>query len=155
LSRRLPAEVVLDVIAQVTGVPEEFEGYSQGTRALELPDTQIESYFLDSFGRPERLTGAANERKRSSNVAQVLHLINGETLNRKLRRRRNVIGELLEKQLSTRELVQNAYRMALTREPTPQEMDRLQASLGESLDREGVEDLFWAILTSKEFLFTH
>ena len=155
LSRRLPAEVVLDVISQVTGVSEEFEGYSAGTRALQLPDTQVESYFLDSFGRPERLTGAANERKRSSNVAQVLHLINGETLNRKLRRRRNLIGELLGKQFSTRELVQNAYRMALTRDPTSGEMDRLQASLGEDLDRQGVEDLFWAILTSKEFLFTH
>ena len=78
MSRRLPAEVVLDVISQVTGVPEEFEGYSLGTRALQLPDTEIESYFLDSFGRPQRLTGAANERKRSSNVAQVLHLINGK-----------------------------------------------------------------------------
>ncbi len=155
MSRRLPAEVVLDVISQVTGVPEEFEGYSLGTRALQLPDTQIESYFLDSFGRPERLTGAANERKRSSNVAQVLHLINGETLNRKLRRRGNVIGGLLEKPLSTREMVQNAYRIALTRDPTSGEMDRLQASLGEDLDRQGVEDLFWAILTSKEFLFTH
>ena len=155
MSRRLPAEVVLDVISQVTGVPEEFEGYSPGTRALQLPDTQIESYFLDSFGRPERLTGAANERKRSSNVAQVLHLINGDTLNQKLRRSRNMIGGLLEKRLSTRELVQNAYRMALTRDPTPGEMDSLQASLGKNLDRQGVEDLFWAILTSKEFLFTH
>ncbi len=155
LSRRLPAEVVLDVISQVTGVSEEFEGYSPGTRALQLPDTQIESYFLDSFGRPERLTGAANERKRSSNVAQVLHLINGDTLNRKLRRSRNMIGGLLEKRLSTRELVQNAYRMALTRDPTSGEMDSLRVSLGENLDRQGIEDLFWAILTSKEFLFTH
>ena len=155
LSRRLPAEVVLDVISQVTGVPEEFEGYSLGTRAFQLPDTQIESYFLDSFGRPERLTGAANERKRSSNVAQALHLINGETLNRKLRRRGNEIGKLLEKQSSTRELVRSAYRIALTREPTSAEIGRLQASLGEVLDRQGVEDLFWAILTSKEFLFTH
>jgi len=155
LSRRLPAEVVLDVISQVTGVPEEFEGYSLGTRAFQLPDTQIESYFLDSFGRPERLTGAANERKRSSNVAQALHLINGETLNRKLRRRGNEIGKLLEKQSSTRDLVRSAYRIALTREPTSAEIGSLQASLGEVLDRQGVEDLFWAILTSKEFLFTH
>lgn len=66
-----------------------------------------------------------------------------------------MIGGLLEKRLSTRELVQNAYRMALTRDPTSGEMDSLQASLGENLDRQGVEDLFWAILTSKEFLFTH
>ena len=66
-----------------------------------------------------------------------------------------MIGGLLEKQFSTRELVQNAYRTALTRDPTSGEMDRLQTSLGENLDRQGVEDLFWAILTSKEFLFTH
>ena len=66
-----------------------------------------------------------------------------------------MIGGLLEKRLSTRELVQNAYRMALTRDPTSGEMDSLRVSLGENLDRQGIEDLFWAILTSKEFLFTH
>ena len=155
LSRRLSAEVVLDVISQVTGVPEEFEGYFLGTRALQLPDTQIESYFLDSFGRPQRLTGAANERKGSSNVAQVLHLINGETLNRKLRRKGSVVDRLLKEQLSTCDLVQEVYRTALSRDATSGELEQLQVALGKNVDRQGVEDLFWAVLTSKEFLFTH
>ena len=155
-SRRLPAEVVLDAMSQVTEVPEEFEGYPLGTRALQLPETQVESYFLDSFGRPPRLTSGADERKGDANVAQVLHLINGGTLNRKLRAEGGAVDRLLEMELSAPELVERVYESALSRRPSRPEVDRLVAALDlEQASREGVEDLFWAVLTSKEFLFTH
>ena len=155
-SRRLPAEVVLDAMSQVTEVPEEFEGYPLGTRALQLPETQVESYFLDSFGRPPRLTSGADERKGDANVAQVLHLINGGTLNRKLRAEGGAVDRLLELELSAPELVERVYESALSRRPSRPEVARLVAALDlEQASREGVEDLFWAVLTSKEFLFTH
>ena len=155
-SRRLPAEVVLDAMSQVTEVPEDFKGYPLGTRALQLPETQVESYFLDSFGRPPRLTSGADERKGDANVAQVLHLINGGTLNRKLRAEGGAVDRLLELELSAPELVERVYESALSRRPSRPEVDRLVAALDlEQASREGVEDLFWAVLTSKEFLFTH
>ncbi len=155
-SRRLPAEVVLDAMSQVTEVPEDFKGYPLGTRALQLPETQVESYFLDSFGRPPRLTSGADERKGDANVAQVLHLINGGTLNRKLRAEGGAVDRLLELELSAPELVERVYESALSRRPSRPEVARLVAALDlEQASREGVEDLFWAVLTSKEFLFTH
>ena len=156
MSRRLPAEVVLDAISQVTGIAEEFEGYPTGTRALQLPETQVESYFLDSFGRPPRISSGVEERKTIANVAQVLHLINGETLNRMLREEGGRIDELLTQGLSRRELVGKIYKIALTRRPSQKEIAALMSTLeAGQVSRDGIEDLFWAVLTSKEFLFTH
>ena len=82
--RRLPAEVILDAISQVTGVPEKFAGYPLGTRALQLPDTRVPSYFLDIFGRPERKVTSAAERMQDPTLTQALHVINGDTLQTKL-----------------------------------------------------------------------
>src|SRR5688572_16046163 len=84
VARRLPAEVILDALSQVTGVAEKFEGYPAGTRALQLPDTRVKSYFLTAFGRPERLVTSSGERQADPSLAQALHAINGETLNKKL-----------------------------------------------------------------------
>ncbi|MCY3777108.1 MAG: DUF1549 domain-containing protein, partial [Candidatus Aminicenantes bacterium] len=143
-SRRLPAEVVLDAMSQVTGVPEEFKGYPLGTRALQLPETQVESYFLDSFGRPPRLTSGADERKGDANVAQVLHLINGGTLNRKLRAEGGAVDRLLELELPAPELVERVYESALSRRPSRPEVARLVSALDlEQASRAGVGDLFW------------
>jgi hypothetical protein len=148
--------VVLDAISQVTGVPEEFKGYPLGTRALQLPETQVESYFLDSFGRPPRLSSGADERKGEANVAQVLHLINGGTLNRKLRTEGNAVEDLLNRELPPSQLVEQVYEATLSRKPSGAEVTRLVAALNlDQANRENIEDLFWAVLTSKEFLFTH
>ena len=155
LIRRLPAEVILDIISQVTGVPETFAGFPEGTRALQLPDSKIRSYFLDSFGRPPRNTPNSSERTTASTVAQVLHLINGETLNRKLNTEGKVIDQLLTESETTPELVRHLYRIALTRDPSGPDVRHLVEFLGPDPDRERVNDFVWAVLTSKEFLFTH
>ena len=155
LIRRLPAEVILDIICQVTGVPETFAGFPEGTRALQLPDSKIRSYFLDSFGRPPRNTPNSSERTTASTVAQVLHLINGETLNRKLNTEGKVIDQLLTESETTPELIRHLYRIALTRDPSGPDVRRLVEFLGPDPDRERVNDFVWAVLTSKEFLFTH
>src|SRR5206468_2825493 len=84
LAKRLSAEVILDAVSQVTGVPTIFPGYAPGTRALQLPDTSIDSYFLDVFGRPQRAATCDCERDSQPNLRQTLHVINGETINRKL-----------------------------------------------------------------------
>src|SRR5690348_16875583 len=82
--KRLPAEVILDAYSQVTGVPTPYPDYPLGTRALQLPDTQVKSQFLTVFGRPPRQVCDSSERSVDPTIAQALHVINGDTLNKKL-----------------------------------------------------------------------
>ena len=83
--KRLPAEVMLDAYSQVTQVPEKFDGYAAGMRAMQLPDTAVTSYFLTAFGRPLRQQTRETERTSVPTITQALHIINGDTLNNKLR----------------------------------------------------------------------
>lgn len=152
--RRLPAEVILDAVSQVTGIPDEFEGYPGGYRALQLPDSQVESYFLSTFGRPPRVITCDCERQYEPNLAQALHLINGETLNGKLQAEGNIVDSLLEETGSAEELIGAVFWRVLSREPGAAEVARLAPMFSEP-DRPDVEDLIWALLTSKEFLFNH
>jgi hypothetical protein len=154
LVRRLPAEVILDAISQVTEVPQEFEGYPLGTRSLQLPDSQVDSYFLSSFGRPQRILTCECERQEYSNVTQALHLINGSTLDGKLRSKGNIVDQLLEERLSTEEMIMQVYKLALNRAPTTQDLANLVTAV-DPAERQSVEDFLWAVLSSKEFLFNH
>jgi hypothetical protein len=145
--RRLPAEVLLDTMSQVTGVPTEFRGYPQGTRALQLPDTLVQSHFLTAFGRPPRI------------------LINGDTLNTKLRDDRSSIARLIDLGFSDSRIVEYLTLAAFSRNATEDEKARLtrliqderEKTRGDSHEvrRHALEDLLWAMLTSKEFLFNH
>jgi hypothetical protein len=160
IARRLPAEVMLDAIGQVTGVRDEFPGFP-GRRALQLPDASIESYFLSAFGRPPRITAAHSERQEEPSITQALHVINGDTINRKLRDERSVIGSLLAANADNRAAVERLFLLALSRVPTEGEvralaeaMDRAQAD-GKAPRREVLEDVAWAVLTGREFLFNH
>ena len=152
LLRRLPAEVILDAVSQVTGVPEEFEGYPAGFRALQLPDVEVASYFLTAFGRPPRINTCECERQDESNVAQALHLINGSTLDHKLSKEGNVVDRLLDEKLSAQELIEKVYKLTLSRDPRPEELAALLPAVT-VIDRPTVEDLLWSLLTSKSFLF--
>jgi hypothetical protein len=76
--------VILDAMTQVAGVPTRFAGFPLGTRALQLPDVQVQSQFLASFGRPARVICDAAERSSEPSITQALHIINGDTLNKKL-----------------------------------------------------------------------
>jgi hypothetical protein len=84
-ARLLPAEVLLDAICQTTGSPEQFAGYPLGVRAIQVPDPGVESYFLTLFGRSERTTACACERKAEVTLPQLLHLQNSEDLYRKMK----------------------------------------------------------------------
>lgn len=168
--RRLPAEVILDAYSQVTGVPTAFTeiavgttggktdtaNYPLGTRALQLPDTQVISQFLDAFGRPERGQTCSCERQQDASVEQALQVFNGQTLNEKLRSKSSRVEAWMKEGIGNEEVVRRVYMLALSREPTAAEMQRFLAVFDQTppeARREAIEDLFWAVLSSREFLF--
>ncbi|HVR72004.1 MAG TPA: DUF1549 domain-containing protein [Vicinamibacteria bacterium] len=164
LARRLPAEVILDALSQVTGVPETFDGYAPGTRALQLPDTRVKSYFLTAFGRPERVVTSSGERQPDPSLTQALHAINGDTLNRKLMSPEGSLARLVSAGASDQTVVRTLYLSALSREPTPEEQGAVADAMARDAGGSGgspenrrlaLEDVAWALLTSKEFLFNH
>jgi hypothetical protein len=168
--RRLMAEVLLDAYSQVTGVPTEFrldlrnqnrglgDKYPVGLRALQLPDTRTFSYFLETFGRPDRVKTCECERTAEPSMSQALHIANGDTLNDKLKKKDNVITRLLASGKTDDSLIEEACLTALSRTPTTAEKKRFGQLLKESKAEERrivMEDLFWALLSSREFLFNH
>jgi hypothetical protein len=163
LIKRLPAEVMLDAISQVTGVPTEFPDYAAGIRAVQLPDGIIGSYFLRVFGKPARTLTLESERSSEPSVPQALHIINGDTLNQKLRAPGSIVDSFLKLGVSDEMIVEHLYLAALSRRPNQSEIQQLRKELktdGGSLDstserRQTIEDLVWAVLTSREFLFNH
>jgi hypothetical protein len=156
--RRLMAEVLLDGFSEVTGAPTPFPGYPQGWRALQLPDSNVASYFLKSFGRADRLITCECERTAQPSMAQVLHISNGDTLNQKLSAKGNRLERLVAESAPDEKVVEEAYLAALSRYPTPEEKEKLLQALstaGGADRRPLIEDLYWSLLSSKEFLFNH
>ena len=160
--KRLPAEVLLDAIARVAEIPTSFPGYPAGWRSLQLPDSKVESKFLSSFGRPDRLNTCSCERSSDPSMAQALHLANGETINDKLRNPESAVSKALASKADDSEIIDRLFLSALSRKPTPAERTRLLKALADPTPtptpesrRQAIEDLFWATLTGNEFLFNH
>jgi len=165
LIRRLPAEVMLDAFSQITQEPEHFDGYPLGTRALQLPDTAVKSYFLTAFGRPIREQSQESERSAVPTITQALHIINGGTLNNKLRAKGNVLDKLMKAGDSDTQIVTYLYLAAFSRYPSSAELTTLLGHLqvaeaqnvkgANNPRRAALSDLTWAMLTSREFMFDH
>ena len=165
LIRRLPAEVILDAVSQVTQVPEKFDGYPEGTRALQLPDTAVKNYFLTAFGRPLRQQTRESERTSVPTITQALHAFNGDTLNDKLRARGGTIDMLLKLGMPDERIIEYLYLSALSRYPTESERSGLAAGLQKAETqrtpevtdphRAAIVDMSWALLTNQEFMFDH
>ncbi|MDA0834853.1 MAG: DUF1553 domain-containing protein [Planctomycetota bacterium] len=156
--RRLSAEVLLDAFSQATAAPTTFKDYPEGTRAIQLPDVAIDSAFLNTFGRPERVITCECERSNDPSMVQVLHLVNGDTLNGKLKGEGNAIDQLLARGLTDEQNIEHVFLSALSRFPTDEERQAVQQILTEAdptTRRLTFEDLYWSLLSSREFLFKH
>ncbi len=156
LVKRLSAEQLLDALNDVTGEAETFEGYAQGTRATQLMDTSVGSFFLDAFGRPPRQTTCECERGSEIGVTQTLHLMNNPLVQAKLTSQTGRIAALLKAKVEPGAFVEELFLSALSRLPTEQERTRSINWITASSNREqAAQDLLWAILNTKEFVFNH
>lgn len=185
LPRRLPAEVLLDGIDTVTGSKTPFKGVPTATRAVQLPDNQFESYFLSAFGRPDSASACECERNSDASLAQALHLFNSEELLEKISGRKvgpakpepapqkgkkdapkkaavntGVVGgrirELMADSRPDTDKINDVYLLALSRKATAQEVETVLAHIKKKGDAQAAyEDILWALINTKEFLFNH
>lgn len=155
-ARRLPAEVLLDAVCKVTQVPEKFAGLPSGSRATQVADAQSGSFFLSVFGRPARLSACTCERRDEPTLSQALHLINGATLTSKLSDPGGRVAQHAAAGTPFDAVLDEAYLSALCRRPTDAERAALRSAYDAVPDkRQALEDLYWAILNSTEFIFNH
>lgn len=155
--RRLPAEVLLDAVSDVTGVPETFVAMPPGTRAMQTWSYKIDSQFMDAFGRPNPSTDCPCERDLRTSVVQTLHLMHSKGLQAKLNHARGRVHGLAASPRSPSEIIAELYLLCYSRLPVPQEADAaLRAFKREGVSRqEAIEDVLWALLNSAEFIFNH
>jgi hypothetical protein len=161
--RRLDAEVLLDALCQATGVPDPFAGYPLGTRAVQVPDSNADSYFLSLFGRSARVTACACERDNAVTLPQLLHLQNGDTLLGKITAAEGRWKRLMDGLPATAppqdalvRAIDELYLASLCRSPDERERSAVLASVqAAERPQEALADLLWALLNSKEFAFQH
>lgn len=154
--RRLTAEQLADALDYASGTQEKYPGLPLGTRAIQLPDSAVKSYLLEVFGRPSRRITCECERTAQPNIAQALHLLNGDFLNKKISAPAGRIEKLLAAKRPLPEMVEEIYLVTVSRSPRPEELGRAVHWIRRApSEREGVQDLLWALLNSREFLFNH
>jgi hypothetical protein len=154
--KRLTAEQLADALDFATGTREKYTGLPLGTRAIQLPDTRVRSFLLDVFGRPARSITCECERTTQPNIAQALHLLNGDFLNKKITAPAGRVETLLKAKTETPALVEELYLVTLSRPPRPEELAKAQEWISSAgTPREGAQDLLWVLLNSREFLFNH
>jgi hypothetical protein len=154
LPKPLEAQVFLDAVSQAAGVQERFPGVPAGTRAVELAGAGTPSAALDVLGRCRRERGCEAAGRSSGGIARALHLLNGPTINAKLRG--GIVARLEGRRAPDREAVSELYLRALCRPPDGEELAEWEPLLAGARDRgEALEDLLWALLNSREFAFNH
>jgi hypothetical protein len=156
LFKRLGAEQLIDALGASTGVPEKFAGFPIGTHAEQLPDTSVPSYFLDLFGRPARNVTCECERMDDPNLGQVLHLMNNAGINGKLSSKTGRVTSLMAAKLPDNKIVEDLYLASVSRYPSPDESKKGVKALATAKNKQqAAEDLMWALLNSKEYMFNH
>ena len=153
--QRLRAEVLLDAVSDITGVPETFAAAPPGTRAMELWTVRTQSVFLDSFGRPDPNQDPPCERTSDTTVVQALHLMNAPNLHRKVTADDGRAAKLAASAKAPAEIVDELYALVYCRRPADDERAACVALFGENgrSRRQVTEDLLWALLNTPEFLF--
>jgi hypothetical protein len=154
--KRLAAEALLDAVDQATGTRTKFTSLPLGTRAVELPDAEYKNYFLKTFGKPVRASVCECERSHDESLAQALHTLNGDIVTGKIANAKGRVAQLVSKKTPGNRIVEELYLATLCRFPTPAERENAAQFVKESQNRtECYQDLQWALINSKEFLFVH
>jgi hypothetical protein len=152
--KRLTAEQLADALDFATGTREKYQGLPLGTRAIQLPDTQVRSFLLDTFGRPPRQIACECERSAQPNIAQALHLLNGDFLNKKIAAPAGRVEGMLKAKKPLIDIVDELYLVTLSRPPQGDETAKAIDWVKKApTEREGVQDLLWVLLNRSEFLF--
>ena len=153
--RRIKAESMLDIISQVTSTRDKFPKLPLGSRAVQIADGATSTYFLTTFGRATRETACSCEVKMEPTLSQALHLLNGDTSNQKIQQG-GVIAALQKENQSPEQIIEKLYIRCLSRKPQPEELAALKPLFAEGNDvKRSLDDIFWALLNSREFLFNH
>ena len=166
--RRLTAEVLFDSVNYVSKAEGKFEGLPAGTRALQLPDNSFNSssYFLQVFGRPDSSTSCECERSQDASLAQSLHLLNAKDIQEKLAHDKGRAAELAAADRTNDENIRELYLLAYARNPVAREVETASAHIEKvthgkkdkdlaTARRQAYEDIIWALVNTKEFLFNH
>ena len=157
--KRMTAEVVFDAVSQVTGSPTPFPGLPTDVhaprRAIMLPDESFASYFLDVFGRPQRLSACECERVADANLAQVLHLLNSEEVQQKLSRAGARADQMAKDPRPDEEKIEELFLWALGTKPTPAKMNAALKIIAanDKNKKLAYEDIIWALINTKSFTF--
>ncbi|MBA2115380.1 DUF1549 domain-containing protein [Bremerella alba] len=172
--RRIMAEVLHDAVVQVTQVPSKFDTvafpgndkqktdfYPEGTKAIQLYDSAVENYFLSTFGRNPRNIVCECERSSEPTMVQVLHISNGNTINDKLRSQASRVEKLLQLRrsgLSDEAIIDEIYLICFSRYPYAErrrELVQFLPPINSPEERSTIEDMFWGLMSTREFLFNH
>ena len=156
--RRLSAEVLYDAVSQVTGSPAAFPGLPTDkfapTRAIMLPDEGFQSYFLDVFGRPQRISACECERVSEANLAQALHLLNSQEIQNKLTRTGGRAEQMAKDKRADAEKINELFQWAFGRLPTEDQRALALANIEHNAKdkRIAYENIIWALINTKEFI---
>ena len=155
--RRLSAEVLLDAVSDVTGVPETYSATWPGARAMETWNFKISSEFMDAFGRPNSSSDPPCERNIKGTIVQSLHMMHSEKLNSKITHDKGLASRLAGSKKTPVEMADEVYLAAYSRRPTDKERELIVNFFKEHKDgrRAAVEDFVWAIINSAEFVLNH
>jgi hypothetical protein len=154
--RRLEAEQLLDAVSSVTDTKVKFPNLPLGARAVEVADGNSGNYFLSLFGRPTRNSVCACERRSEPTLAQALHLINGGTVDSALKSDKGRVQRMINDNLEPPAMVDELWLASYGRYPREEEKTQFVDYLATAEDkRAALEDVYWVVLNSKEFVFTH
>ena len=156
LFKQLEAEVFVDAICQTTGIGEKFAGVPEGSRAIQLWDSQVPHYMLKLFGRPSRVTACDCERISEPTVGQVLHVLNSPAIHKKISHAGGQIAGLVARYPENNRLVEELYLIFFARFPDAEERKNGIEYINSQPDRrQSAEDLSWSMMNSLEFMFNH
>ncbi len=153
--RRIRAETMLDIVTQVTDTKNKFPGLPLGSRAVQIADGTVTTYFLTTFGRPTRETVCSCEVRLEPTLSQSLHLMNGDTVGPKITAG-GLVAKMLKDKKTPAQVIEAIYVRSLSRTPRSEELQKLLTAVDANANKaQALEDVFWAVLNSREFMFNH